>query len=71
MVITKNTSKIYRFFAWQTIFFPLKFVGIIFLENILVKILFSVSIISSNVITESPLMLAEYLEFSKQHVAVF
>lgn len=51
--------------------FSVKICWNIFLEKILLRILFAVSIISSNVITESPLMLAEYLEFSKQHVAVF
>ena len=63
MAINKKASKIQEFFVLQIAFFSLKFVETIFVS--------SSSIISSNIITESSIIIAKYLPFSQLHVAGF
>ena len=61
MVINKKASKIYKFCVLQVIFFSLEFVGTVFVS----------SLISSHLITESSIILAEYFPFSQLHAAEF
>ena len=62
MVINKKASKIWNFFVSQIAFLLLKFVGIVFV---------SAYIISSQIITESSIILAKHLPFLKLHIVGF
>ena len=66
MVIKEKMSKIQRLFVLQVASFSLKFFGTFFVGTI-----FIISITSSNVITESSVMLAKYLLFLQLHIAGF
>ena len=70
MAFNKKASKIYKFFLLKTTFFWLKFVGILFVGKIFVRIYFVISIIPSR-ITELSTILPKYLLFSQLHVAGF
>ena len=61
MIINKKASKIQKFCLLQVIFFSLKFVGIVFVS----------SVISSQAITESLIIIAKYFPFLQLHVAGF
>ena len=62
MVINKNVSKNIEMLCFTGSFTHLKFIGIVFV---------STSIISSRVIPESTIILAQYFPFSQLHVAGF
>ena len=66
MVIKEKMSKIQRLFVLQVASFSLEFFGTFFVGTI-----FIISITSSNVITESSVMLAKYLLFLQLHIAGF
>ena len=65
----KNPSK--EIFDLTDHLFLLKFWGMFFVGTVFVRILFVLSIISSHLITELPIMLPAYLPFSQLHVAGF
>ena len=66
MVIKEKMSKIQRLFVLQIASFSSEFFGTFFVGTI-----FIISITSSNVITESSVMLAKYLLFLQLHIAGF
>ena len=69
MVINKSVTKIQKVCVLQVIFFSLKFVETVFVLSLFD--LTTTSIISSNVITESSIILGKYLLFSQSHVEEF
>ena len=69
MVINKSVTKIQKVCVLQVIFFSLKFVETVFVFSLFD--LTTTSIISSNVITESSIILGKYLLFSQSHVEEF
>ena len=69
MVINKNASKIQKYCVLQVMYFSLKFVETVFAFSPFD--LTTTSIISSNVIAESSIILGKYLLFSQVHVEEF
>ena len=70
MVINNKASRKKKFFILHTTYFLLKFVGIIFLIEVLVAFSGrSNFIIWSHIITESSIILAIYLLLSRAHLA--
>ena len=69
MVFSKEASTIFS--VLKVIFFSLKFVGVFFVGTVSVEVLFVISIISSQIITESLIILAKYSPFSHVHVEGF
>ena len=65
MVINKEASKIYQLWVLKVIFFSLKFVGIVFISSLYDFVT------SSQIIADSPIILAKYFLFSQIHVAGF
>ena len=69
MVINKKTSKIQKFV--EITFLGTAFFEILFAGTISIEVLFVASMISSHVITESPITFPTYLPFLQVHEAGF
>ena len=74
MVINEKMCEIKKFSFLQFTFYSLTFVGTVFVEVISVEVVFIrtfTSILSSHIITESPIILPKYLPFSQVRVLGF